>query len=351
MKTVVLSKVKKVVLTLMVLFAMGISFAQVNDVYTKIGSNIFTKEPIKDSDVVFGGIYNESRAFLNFDQFWVDGKVTGAIYSVDEWNSVNFELLESGTYINAGFSPFSFLEFVVGTNYDRVLPGTYMYAYDAILPNARFGNTGATVIFTGLKPILGITAAANIPFQVGMFSDYNGMEINAALYYESFFGIDLGTRIYGDFNDDFAIAAFLSGNLGSFNWMAGYTHNGTGYNNVIPADHYIDASVQFGLGMFAMGADFEIGFGGINDSRPLYTGIRAEFEPISSMNAQLAVLMSVADTKDYENTTKSLLINPKIAFDMNYSEIGIGAEILICDVPNQDNAVGFAFPVYFKHWF
>ena len=38
---------------------------------------------------------------------------------------------------------------------------------------------------------------------------YKIMEINAALYYESFFGIDLGTRIYGDFNDDFAIAAFL----------------------------------------------------------------------------------------------------------------------------------------------
>lgn len=343
---------RKVVFSLMVLFAAAGMFAQANEVYTEIGSDVISKEPVKDADVVFGGFYNKTLATLVFDKFWVDAKIGVALYSNDEWDSSNFGILGGDTHLNVGFMPMWHSEVVVGTDYDRIIPGTYLYAYDDVLPNARFGNTGATYVFSGLKPLLGISMAVNVPFQYLMFTDDNGFDMNAAVYYESDFGINVGSRMFTDFEDNFSIGGYVSGGLGTpFFWMAGYTYKGVGYDSLNPADHYLDGSFGVDLGFVYLAGDFEIGFKGVNDARPLYTGILAKINPLDVMTAQLGVLYSVSNTKDYDNSYNALTFKPKVLLDVSNFEIGIGADITVLDSPVQDTAVGLAFPVHVKYWF
>lgn len=346
------SSVKKVVFALLVLFVGAVVFAQTNEVYTETGSNVFTKEPVEDAPLTFGGLYNKSYGFLQFERFWVEGKIGVALYSNDEWNSSNFGLIADDTFLNIGFAPAWHSAFVLGTNYDKIIPGVQLYAYDDVLPGGRFGNNGLTYVFTGIAPMLGLTMALNVPFQYQMFTDDNGLETNAAIYYESDFGVNVGTRMTMDFAGDFAMGAYVSGGLERpFSWMAGYTYKGTGYDGSVPANHYIDASMAAKLGMFNLGADFEIGFEGVNDSRPLYAGVMAKVKPFSFMGAQLTALYSISDTKDYDNSFNVLTLEPKVTLEMDYCEIGLGAEITVFDSPFQDTAVGLAFPVYMKYWF
>ncbi|MBO5137055.1 MAG: hypothetical protein J6B81_00965 [Spirochaetaceae bacterium] len=345
-------KPKKLILGLMILLISGFAFSQTNEVYTKVGSDVLTKAPVEGSDVVFGGLYSDTGTTLIFENFWVDGRIGLAVYSIDEWDSVNFGVLDEITHINAGFAAPGNSELVIGTDYDRTIPGAYMYAYDDVLPDARYGNTGVTYTFSWLKPLIGLTIAGNIPFQDFMFSDVNGLEVNGAIYYESDFGINVGTTMYGDFKDSFSIGAYVTGGVDSvFSWLLGYTYNGTGVTGLIPADHYFDGSMSFDFGMFDMAADFELGLDGVNSSNPLYAGLLASFTPFPAMTAQVGVKMNVADSKNYSDSYKAFSVNPKVLFNMESAEIGVGAEIVMADYPVVGAATGFSIPVHFKYWF
>jgi hypothetical protein len=342
---------RKAILSLLVLFVVAGVFAQTNDVFTETGINIISKDPVKGSSLSFGGIYNKSRAYLVFNQFWVDGKIGLLMSSNNEWDSAYIGMMSDDTYINMGFTPAWHSEIVLGTDYDKVIPGTYLFAYDDILPDARFGNQGATYIFKGFKPFTGLNLAANLPIQYNMFTSESGMETNTAIYYESNFGLNLGTRMSFDFVNDFSMGIYLSGGVSEpFSWMLGYSYKGTGYDGLTPADHYFDGSMGADFGMLYLGADFEIGFDGPHKSRPMYMGILAKIKPVSAVTVQLTTLYSIENTKDYSNSTNTLTFKPKVKFEKEYFEFGIGADIMVLDTPAAETGVGLSFPVYMKYW-
>lgn len=346
------STLRKAILSLLVLFAVAGAFAQSNEVYTETGVNVFSKEPVKGPSVTFGGLYNKTRAYLVFNQFWVDGKIGVLLGSTDKWDSASFGLMSDDTYINMGFTPAWHSELVLGTNYDKVIPGTYLFAYDDVLPDARFGNNGLTYLFKGFKPFTGLSMAVNTPLQYEMFTSENGMEANTAIYYESDFGLNLGTRMSFDFVGDFSMGLYLTGGISEpFSWMLGYSYKGTGYDGLTPAKHYFDGSMATNLGMIYLGADFELGFDGPGKSRPMYMGLLAKVKPTSSVTAQLATLYSIENAKDYSNSVNTLTFKPKVKFEKEYFEFGVGADIMVLDTPAQETGVGFSFPVYMKYWF
>lgn len=352
MKTFKLFTLKRLIISLMVLFAVGFGFSEANEVFNEFGVNALTRDPVENGEVVFGGIYNDTGVMLDLERFWVDARVRMDMFSLDEWESAEINLINNKTHINAGFRPLDNMEFVVGTDYDSMLPGGFMYAYNDVIPNARYGNTGLTYKYTGLKPLIGLTMAMNLPLQNRMFTEDNAIEMNGAVYYESPIGINLGTRFYGNWIDDFSMAAFVSGGLDSkISWVAGYTYNGTSVDGLTPADHYIDTSTNFAFGFMDLSTDFEIGFKGINDASPMYSGIQLALNIFGSIVPKMTVMYNVSDASDFGNSVRTLLLHPRILFEQDYYRISVGTELLFVETATTDMEVGFSIPIYLKYWF
>ena len=50
-------------------------FSQQNEIYNKIQINVASKNPTKDAKTSFGGFFNEAKALVYFDNFWVEGRI------------------------------------------------------------------------------------------------------------------------------------------------------------------------------------------------------------------------------------------------------------------------------------
>lgn len=352
MKTFKHFTLKTLILGLMVLFAAGAGFSEANEVFNEIGVNAITRDPVENGEVVFGGVYNDTGVKLDLERFWVDARVRMDLFSLNEWETAEINLINNKTHINAGFRPFKSMDFTLGTDYDSILPGGYMYAYNDVIPNARYGNTGFTYEYTGLKSLLGLTMAMNIPLQNKMFSNDNVIEMNGAVCYESPIGINLGTRFYGNWIDDFSMAAFVSGGANSrISWVAGYTYKGKSVDGLTPADHYIDTSTNFALGFIDISTDFEIGFKGINNASPMYNGIQVALNIFDSIIPKMTVMYNVSDAKNFDSSVRTMVLHPRLLLEKDNYRISVGTELLFVETATSDMEVGFSVPIYLKYWF
>ena len=50
-------------------------FSQQNEIYNKIQIDVASKSPTKDAKTSFGGFFNEAKALVYFDKFWVEGRI------------------------------------------------------------------------------------------------------------------------------------------------------------------------------------------------------------------------------------------------------------------------------------
>lgn len=324
-------------------------FAQ-NEVYNKLGSDIVVKQPIANSDFRFGGFYNEAKALVYFDTFWVEGRI-GLKFSLDE-NIGKIAIMSDRTYGNVGWTPFPYSEFVFGTNYYKMIPGTYMNSFDDVLPSARFAKSGFTYLNTSLKEKTGLTFAVNIPLQYEMFSENHGMDLNGAIIYENPLNFNLGTTMYSDFQNDYMLGLFASGgNYSSpFSWMVGYTLNGKGINCATPADHYFDTTLKFIVEKLSVSTDFEIGFNNDGKKVPIYAGFLGAYSPISAFTAKLGAMYTLSNASDYDNSNNVLFLYPRFVFTHEKHEFAVGTQITLADTIGNE-AVGLAFPIHWKYYF
>lgn len=345
-----LKKIEWIILLLSVVIPLS---AQHIDAYNKLGSDVVIKQPIPNSEFNFGGFYNEAKALVYFERFWFEGRI-GMKFSLDNNNVGKLAIMSDRTYGNVSWTPFSYSEFVFGTNYYKMIPGTYMNSFDDVLPSARFAKTGFSYINTSLKENAGLTFAVNIPLQDEMFSENHGMDINGAIIYENPLGFNLGTTMYSDFQDDFMLGLFASGiNLKlPVTWMIGYTLNGKGINGATPADHYFDTTLKFTGEKFNISTDFEIGFNNDNDKKiPIYAGVLGVYSPISAFTAKLGAMYTISNASDYNNSNNVLFLYPRFVFTHEKHEFAVGTQITFADTVENNSAVGLAFPIHWKYYF
>lgn len=348
-----LQKVKKSKKTLtcilLVMFVLVSGFSQSSEVYNKFQMDFVSKAPTDESKVEFGGFFNEAKALIYFDEFWVEGRIGLRFCSTDGWESGKVQIMSDRTHGNVGWFLGDIAEVVFGTQYYKMLPGTYMNAYDDALPDGRYGKDGYTMLFTPLRDIFGLSMAFNVPLQDDMFTESSLMKVSGSFIYESPFDINFGSTIYTDLKDDISIASFLSGNPRNvFMWMIGYTYNGTGIDGTIPATHYVDSSMKITLPRFELSGDFEIGYNSDTDTTPMYAGLLGIFYPIPSLQTKLGLLYNVSNLTAYEESKNILFIYPRVIISIMNNDISIGPQITIADMPNADSKVGFSFPVYWK---
>ena len=184
-------------------------FSQQNEIYNKIQINVASKNPTKDAKTSFGGFFNEAKALVYFDNFWVEGRIGLNFISSNNWESGQVEIMLDRTHGNVGWTPFEHSEFVFGTQYYEMVPGTYMNAYEDALPDGRYGKSGATYSCTALKDVAGFTFGMNYPIQTNMFTEDNFLKTNFGINYESDYGINAGTTIYTNLSNEFSIGITL----------------------------------------------------------------------------------------------------------------------------------------------
>lgn len=328
--------------------------AQYNEIYNKLGSDLAVKVPGENEKFIFGGFYNEAKALVYFDRFWVEGRI-GLKFSLDGNNVGKVTTMPDRTQGNVGWTPFTGSEFVFGTNYYKMVPGTYMNAYDDVLPSARYGKNGFTYVFSGLKDETGVSLALNVPFQDSMFTGNHGVDVNGAVIYEGEKNINFGTTFYTDFSDDYSVGAYASGGAyGSpFVWMAGYTLNGKGINNATPADHYFDTTIKITREKFSLSADFEVGVNNSSDGKiPLYAGILGIYFPVPTVQVKLGAMYTLTDASDYHRSNNVLFLYPRVLIGMGKHEFAVGTQVTLLDTSISDSpTLGFAFPVHWKYNF
>lgn len=340
-------------LLLVITLGMGVASAQIVDVYNKLGSDVVIKPAVKGAEPFFSGIYDEARAWVTFDDFWVEGRVGMNMTTNNLWETGVIEIMPDKTYGNVGWTPFDGSEIVFGTLYYKTVPGTYMNAYDDNLPAGRYGKNGATYLFTGLKDMTGFSMGANIPFQRNMFSDVSFAELNGAIYYESLGGLNGGVSFFTNLKNDVTIGAFFSyTEADPLTWMIGYTYNGYGIDGETPMTHAIDATMKLDMGFFNISTDFEIGFNvGDDESIPIYAGLLGKFFVMPDLEAKLGVLYRVGDAKDYEMSENLIYIYPRFSYYLGPHEFCAGTQITISDMPVVETGVGLAFPIFWKYYF
>lgn len=346
-----LLKQKKIIsLVFLNLIGTLITFAQTNEIYNKIQIEPISKSPIKDSKLSFGEIFNEAKALLYFSDFWVEGRIGLKFYSLDNWNSGKIETMDDRTHGNIGWYLSKDCELVFGTQYYKMIPGTYMNAYEDALPDGRWGKTGAAYINTKLKDIYGLSFGINIPIQDEIFTSTNYFKINGSVVYESPLNLNIGSAIYTDLYNDFSIANFISSNQGNpFTWMLGYTYNGTGIDGKTPATHYFDSTMNLKTKKFLTSTDIEIGYNDDLNTNPMYLGLLGIYYPIPEIQAKCSILYNVSNINDYSESQNTLFIYPRFIFTILNNDISIGPEFTIVDMPNSSSQLGFSFPIYWKH--
>lgn len=322
-----------------------------NEVFTEVGIDAVKKSTVKGEQATFGGTYVDAGAQLYAENFWVDGRIRLDLYSTDSWKTASVGLITDKSHINLGFNPWYGSEFIVGTDYDAIFPGAYMYAYNDISPNGRYGNTGLTYHFLWLKDIAGLTFATNLPMQKDMFKDDNGMEMNFAMFYQSILDLNMGLRFHTNYLKDFGFGTGISGGLNSiFSWNVGYSYNGEGLNKNV-AEHYFDGSTNLIVPGITISLDMEWG---LNDQRgmdPLYVGTQFAVTAFDYLIPKLTLMYNVEDTKEIVDCTKSVLINPRLLYERNNYRISVGAEILYITTDGKESQVGLNVPIYLKYWY
>ena len=345
---------KSIMLKMLMLFVSSslFMFSQQNEIYNKIQINVTSKNPTKDAKTSFGGFFNEAKALVYFDNFWVEGRIGLNFISSNNWESGQVEIMPDRTHGNVGWTPFEHSEFVFGTQYYEMVPGTYMNAYEDALPDGRYGKSGATYICTALKDVAGFTFGMNYPIQTDMFTEDNFLKTNFGIIYESDYGINAGTTIYTNLSNEFSIGNYISGNPSkSFTWMVGYTFNGTGINGETPATHYFDSTTNIVLKYFNISADFEFGYNVDTQTAPLYAGFTGIYYPIPTIQVKLGILYNASDATEFTESQNVLFIYPRLIFTINNNDISIGPQFTISAMPNEQSHMGFSFPIYWKHSF
>ena len=327
-------------------------FSQQNEIYNKIQIDVASKSPTKDAKTSFGGFFNEAKALVYFDKFWVEGRIGLNFISSNNWESGQVQIMSDRTHGNVGWTPFEHSEFVFGTQYYEMVPGTYMNAYEDALPDARYGKDGATYICSAIKDLTGFSFGMNIPIQTDMFTEDNFLKTNFGIIYESDYGINAGTTIYTNLSDYFSIGNYISGDPSKpFTWMVGYTYNGTGINGETPATHYFDSTFNLILKQFNFSADFEMGYNIDNNTAPMYAGFTGIYYPIPTIQVKVGVLYNATDTTDFVESQNVLLLYPRLIFTVGNNDISVGPQITFSAMPNESSYVGFDFPIYWKHIF
>ena len=343
---------KRYIVFCCILFVSSLCFAQ-NEIYNKMQVNIINRNPQNDSPITFGSFFNEAKALVYFNHFWVEGRIGLQFQSLDNWKTGEIAIMKDRTHGNVGWTLFKNQEFVFGTQYYKMLPGTYMNAYEDALPDGRYGKTGANYETTVLKEKTGLTFGLNIPIQDKMFTKDNFAKVHGAIIYEPLQEFALGTAFYTDLKDDIKLATFLSGQTEKlpFSWMVGYTYNGTGINGETPATHYFDSTFNVLFSKVNLAADFEIGYYDKNDTVPLYVGLLGIYFPKPTIQLKATILYNALNAKDFETSQNTLFIYPRVILTIGKNDISIGPQFTLLHVPNSKIEAGFAFPIYWKHSF
>ena len=355
MKSTGFTGLKRIAIAMLLVITLGVgaASAQIIEVYNKLGSDVVIKPAVKGADPFFSGIYNEARAWVIFDDFWVEGRVGMNMTTNNLWDTGVIEIMSDKTYGNVGWLPFDGSEIVLGTLYYKTVPGTYMNAYDDALPAGRYGKTGATYLFSGLSPMTGISMGVNVPFQRDMFSDVSFFQVNGAVYYEGTGGLNGGVSYFTNLKNDVTLGAFFSYTGDDpLTWMVGYTYNGYGIDGETPIDHAIDATMKFDMGFFSISADFEIGFNVEEGSNmPIYTGLLGIVYPMPDLALKMSALYIIGDAKDYAMSENLIFLYPRASYYLGPHEFSVGAQVTISDMPVVDTGVGLAFPIFWKYYF
>ncbi|MBQ5848020.1 MAG: hypothetical protein IIW49_03785, partial [Treponema sp.] len=115
---------KSIMLKMLLLFVSSslFMFSQQNEIYNKIQINVTSKNPTKGAKASFGGFFNEAKALVYFDNFWVEGRIGLNFISSNNWESGQVEIMPDRTHGNVGWTPFEHSEFVFGTQYYEMVP-------------------------------------------------------------------------------------------------------------------------------------------------------------------------------------------------------------------------------------